>query len=1162
MTDKLKAAPWPVMAGMLLLICAPAGCGGSGSGPGDTDTEADISGDGAEAADFVTDLGGDESDGMDVTDGTDGAEEAPPCMDEDEDGFGTGCLAGDDCDDTSPECTTDCSDLDEDLVYDCKDDCIDVDGDEYGAGEGCLGEDCDDGSALCTTDCETDENDNGHRDCDENCDDDDGDGYGEGDDCLGPDCDDTSIHCNTDCDTDANGNGHRDCDEDCVDPDGDGYGEGDDCLGDDCDEGSVLCNEDCSDANGNTHRDCDENCDDGDGDGYGEGDDCLGPDCDDTSFDCNTDCDTDGNGNGFRDCDEDCMDNDRDGYGEGDDCMGDDCDDESPECTVDCETDDNGNDHRDCDEDCVDDDRDGYGEGDDCLGDDCDDTSELCTEECEDIDGDTIFDCKDDCVDPDGDRTCGEECCDDDQICLDEGCTDIEGGCVDDEDCMNDHCCYESSCVPYETSACGTENGDCLRLVVAGLCQPTLQCEWTAPPDGDPFPLHYQILGTPVVADMNLDANPDTVRPLIIFNSYDGLDGDSGILTDQDGVVRIIDGRDCTQLYNIGPYTNGCNPPAVADLDLDGVLEVIIHWNDGATEIHAYDGGTDSFVQRNYSHVSGGARFAPEPTGWGGPSIYDLDDDGVPEILSGGVVYDNNGLVLDSSLGLRALYGIITGFPAAADLDGDGLVELATGTAVYEFDPATSAWVLQNAGGGTAGYTAVADFGTYTTETTNRQVLDGLGEIAVVRSGWVRIEANDGRVVFGPLPLPASSGGGPPTIGDFDGDGRAEFAAAGSDSYTVFDPDCTGAPDPDFCASTRTDGILWTQPSQDHSSNITGSSIFDFEGDGKAEAVYADECFVRIYDGTTGEVLYSQWHSSCTWNENPIVADVDNDYNAELIVPSNQNCGTSPSNMGGTPYYSYGGYTIDPLFAGLSCETEADCPGGPCDSGYCRCSGDPDCGSGGFVCAPPPSGTPGSGNTCRAAWLGSVNGIRVYRDMLDRWVDTRTIWNQHAYSITHIEENGLVPRTSLWQQNWLVDGYNNFRQNTQGDLNPEDMNDFTSGSGALVTCDSEGNLIIQVNICNRGLAPAPPGINVAFYNGDPELCDVLCVSTTTTALAPGTCEAVTCVWPDAPPSEVLEIHVVADDDGTCGPDSGSEGECVEGNNEGVFKVLYCTIMPD
>ena len=42
----------------------------------------------------------------------------------------------------------------------------------------------------------------------------------------------------------------------------------------------------------------------------------------------------------------------------------------------------------------------------------------------------------------------------------------------------------------------------------------------------------------------------------------------------------------------------------------------------------------------------------------------------------------------------------------------------------------------------------------------------------------------------------------------------------------------------------------------------------------KDYAVYGDECFTRVYDGVTGKVLYSRFRTSCTWYENPVVADV------------------------------------------------------------------------------------------------------------------------------------------------------------------------------------------------------------------------------------------------------------------------------------------------
>ncbi|MBN2497247.1 MAG: hypothetical protein JXR96_21825 [Deltaproteobacteria bacterium] len=755
---------------------------------------------------------------------------------------------------------------------------------------------------------------------------------------------------------------------------------------------------------------------------------------------------------------------------------------------------------------------------------------------------------------PDSGIDCAGICCQHDQICVFDTCVDDQGGCADDGECQEDSYCEAGECIPYGLGPRPDTNPDCTRLVVAGLFQPALQCEWTGPPAGDPYPAHVQVLGTPTVADFDLDGDPAAVRPSIVFNSYDGTDGDSGVLTTLDGVIRIIDGATCETQFSLGPYLNGCNPVAIGDLDGDHRPEIVAHRNTGSLIAYEYNAGAGSFDAIWTGHDGAGAEivYSEGATGWGGPSLVDLDDDGSPEILSGGTVYDAGGLLLDSSLGLGALFNI--GFPVAADLDADGKVEMAGGDAVWEFDPLARRWVVQSSSGSSRGFTAVADFGTYPSDPSldDRATLDGIAEVAVVAQGWARIDNLLGRCVFGPVALPASSGGGPPTIGDFDGDGRAELAASGSDSMTIFDPDCRPAPDAASCPTLRTDGILWSRVSQDHSSNVTGSSLFDFEGDGLVEAVYADECFVRVYSGTDGRVLYSQWRSSCTWNENPIVADVDGDYSSELVVPSNESCGTVPSSMGGTAYEtSPHGKPMDPLFAGLPCSEGADCASGSCDAGYCRCADDSQCGGGGFVCAPPPAGTPGSGSTCRAEWLGSIHGVRVYRDALDRWVGSRAIWNQHAYAITNVEEDGTVPSSSQAQLNWQVAGLNNFRQNIQGDLNPHHSPDLTGGQGDFGPDCTDGALPLRVRVCNRGTNPIAAGASVGFFDGDPDAGgQLVCDAATGQDLAPGSCETVDCMWLDAPVDDPHDLIVVVDYDS-------QRSECLESNNRAQIIGATC-----
>src|SRR3569623_1230095 len=382
--------------------------------------------------------------------------------------------------------------------------------------------------------------------------------------------------------------------------------------------------------------------------------------------------------------------------------------------------------------------------------------------------------------------------------------------------------------------------------------------------------------------------------------------------------------------------------------------------------------------------------------------------------------------------------------------------------------------------------------------------------------------------------------GGNEATPEFDADGRAEFAAAGATAYAVFDPDCTGTPDPATCASMTTNGVLWADVSQDLSSNVTGSSEFDFDGDGRAEVVYGDECFTRVYDGLTGKVVYSRYRTSCTWYENPVIADVDADFNAEIVSTSNTNCSVACP-------------AVDPIFDGVQCRDPSDCPSTTtCGRenatdvlGRCRCTQDADCGGDGFVCLDPIAGPSAAGKVCRASHPAgaAATGVRVLADSLDRWVNTRPIWNQHAYSVTNVDQNGKVPRTSQWLQNWKQPGLNNFRQNTPGDGETAGAIPDLTVRQAKVTCDA-GGPTVTAEICDRGTEPVAPGVPVAVYDSAGML---RCTTQTLQRINPGFCANVSCTWTGANGSG----DVVADDKGD---GTGIDFECREDNNKLAIDV--------
>jgi hypothetical protein len=88
---------------------------------------------------------------------------------------------------------------------------------------------------------------------------------------------------------------------------------------------------------------------------------------------------------------------------------------------------------------------------------------------------------------------------------------------------------------------------------------------------------------------------------------------------------------------------------------------------------------------------------------------------------------------------------------------------------------------------------------------------------------------------------------------------------------------------------------LWIKTTHDCSSAVTGSSVFDFNGDGKAEVIYSDEYHLWMYDGPTGtNLIPSTCNTTGTLWEYPLVADVDNDGQADIVVASNAYAETCP----------------------------------------------------------------------------------------------------------------------------------------------------------------------------------------------------------------------------------------------------------------------------
>jgi hypothetical protein len=651
---------------------------------------------------------------------------------------------------------------------------------------------------------------------------------------------------------------------------------------------------------------------------------------------------------------------------------------------------------------------------------------------------------------------CGSACCAAGQACLSPGTCAASQPCSADGTCPGTNVCVQGQCVMADAQ--------CSFKPPPGEFSPRVAWTWTGSTNQ---PQYDNVLMTPVVVPLRRSADPFEA-PAVVFNSIlDFL----GAGTEVRGVMRAVSGRDGTELWTSDPNhpLNGLSGIAAGDLFGDGNVEFVTgRWANGDPPDPKEEGLVAFDNSGHFLWEVKGLQV-----GWGAPSIANLTGGREASVVLGATVIDAHGNVVcqgSAGIGSNGLGPIST----VADVDLDGKPEIVTGNAVYDASCRPKpGWP----NGQPDGLVAVADF-----------IGDTHPEIVVVSNGQVRMQDWTGKVVWGPVQLPDNcvggqvpgsgepctpgGGGGAPTIADFDGDGKPEIGVAGNSTYTVLKPFAPTA-------------ILWSRTTQD-TSKVTGSSVFTFDDEGTAKVVYGDECYTRVFSGPTGSTLFEVANPSCTVHENPVIADVDRDGRAEIVVATNRVCGA------------------------VKC----------------------------------PWGTHGATNQ---------HGITVYKDLRDRWIGTRSIWNQHAYHVTNVNDDGSIPVSE--QANWTVPGLNDFRLNPPGnpDYRAPDLAASAAVDAQVDTSACPGSLTISVRVWNRGAVLATAGVPVAFYEGQIG-GKLLGVVQTKGAIVPGSSEQVS-ITLAPPPAGAANVVVQLNDDGT---GQGVVGECNRSNNVVTLFGPWCS----
>ena len=379
------------------------------------------------------------------------------------------------------------------------------------------------------------------------------------------------------------------------------------------------------------------------------------------------------------------------------------------------------------------------------------------------------------------------------------------------------------------------------RSACAGLpALPVEQWRWNA--REDPSNLQYA-QGTCLVIQFTDDDGDGRIDER---DDPDVLIPHRGSFTDT-WALRIVDGASGGLHRTIDAWPFTPEVMSAGDVDGDGRPEIVT--TDGVDVLGVRDDGTLSWRRAIPEWLNGGAAF----------NLADIDLDGRMDVVSGRLAWLGNGTSW-VGLGGRGRHPSSAGpmsVPMDLDPSSPGL-EVVAGNTLYD-----SAGGILWQSGVSDGTPAVADL-----------TGDGEPEIVLVTARDLLLLDRFGSTIGSSLDVfPADTLPVPAVIADLDADGQPEVVVTTIDFVRAFKWTGTAFE------------VFWSAPVHVIPS-FPRPTAFDFDCDGAAEIVYRDEDRWYIFEGRDGSVLHAGDFYSGTVDEMVVVANLDDDPWAEIIIPS------------------------------------------------------------------------------------------------------------------------------------------------------------------------------------------------------------------------------------------------------------------------------------